>query len=164
MVALKSSCSLFLLGSHITEQSKHIQNAFHLQISTSHSILGLDLYHLRKGLIFDDPRFVKKQTWRGWVYNRSMQKQVPVTCSWCGAESRCTETVQRYRLCTAEVYITENWVLIIRKSSYYHYLLLLYDTRFLFAEKEQNRSKVTFKNTTSLLNIDWLYPFFHRII
>ena len=24
-----------------------------------------------------------KQTWRGWVYNRSMQKQVQVTCSWC---------------------------------------------------------------------------------
>ena len=87
-----------------------------------------------------------------------------------GAESHCTETVhtvQRNRFCTAEVYITENWVLIIRKSSYYYYLLLLYDTRFLFAEKlsivEQNRSKVTFKNTTSLLNIDWLYPSFHHL-
>ena len=97
-----------------------------------------------------------------------MQKQVPVTCSWC--------RVPLYRNCTqcTALLLMYSWTVHHGELSPYHQKVvilllftLLYDTRFLFAEKlsiiEQNRSKVTFKNTTSLIDIEWLYPSFHHL-
>ena len=86
----------------------------------SHSFFGVGL--VKFDFII---RIGKKQTWRGWVYNRSMQKQVQVTCSWCRVPvytMYCTASCTLYTVLPL-LYTTENWILIIRKSSYKYNLV-----------------------------------------